>query len=220
MSKTVKIFFFQSLLPPPQPPLLRVEWWQSQGEGATYSSHGLNPTGPMDVSFSTQWGIIIIIFKSVMIDIIIILMIIIIIMTIPAQEMLYSLCAAMFILEQARPHEYIPSQLELCRKRIVVQVFWRHQRRGRETAPRERQVWETFEMLTTFESWEIFLFGDLLSVDLVDLPSGRHLRSWWWKVNTVVIITNIFNITNIIYAAQVSADVTFLSIPGLPTSRT
>ena len=67
----------------------------------------------MDVSFSTQWGIIIIIFKSVMIDIIIILMIIIIIMTILAQEMFYSLCAAIFIfiLEQARPHEYIPSQL-------------------------------------------------------------------------------------------------------------
>ena len=138
MSKTVRIFL-QSLLPP-QPPLLRVEWWQSQGEGATYSSHGLNPTGPMDVSFSTQWGIIIIIFKSVMIDIIIILKILITIITIPAQEMLYSLCAAIFILEHARPHEYIPSQLELCRKRIVVQVFWRHQRRGRETAPRERQV--------------------------------------------------------------------------------
>ena len=34
---------------------------------------------------------------------------------------------------------------------------------------------------------------------------------------SVVIIANI---TNIIYAAQVSADVTFLSIPGLPTSRT
>ena len=139
MCKTIRIFF-KSLLPPPQPPLLRVEWWQSQGEGATYSSRGLNPTGPMDVSFSTQWGIIIIIFKSVMIDIIIILKILITIITIPAQEMLYSLCAAMFILEQARPHEYIPSQLELCRKRIVVQVFWRHQRRGRETAPRERQV--------------------------------------------------------------------------------
>ena len=98
MSKTVKIFFFQSLLPPPQPPLLRVEWWQSQGEGATYSSRGLNPTGPMDVSFSTQWGIIIIIFKSVMIEIIIILKILITIITIPAQEMLYSLCAAIFIL--------------------------------------------------------------------------------------------------------------------------
>ena len=122
--------------------------------------------------------------------------------------MFYSLCAAIFIfiLEQARP------QLELCRWRIVVQVFWRHQRRGRETAPRERQVWETFEMLTTFASWETFLL-----VDLVDLPSGRHLWSWWWKVNTVVIIANI---ANIIYAAQVSADVSFLSIPGLPTSRT
>ena len=46
-----------------------------------------------------------------MIDIIIIHKILITIITIPAQEMLYSLCAAIFILEQARPHEYIPSQL-------------------------------------------------------------------------------------------------------------
>ena len=77
-----------------------------------------------------------------MIDFIIILIIIIITMTIPAQEMFYSLCGAIFIfiLEYIHEDVLVPSQLELCRKRIVVQVFWRHQRRGRETAPREQQV--------------------------------------------------------------------------------
>ena len=69
--------------------------------------------------------------------------------------------------------------------------------------------------------WELRDFPFLRS------PLSRSCRSSQWTSSMIMMMESqhcsgviIANITNIIYAAQVSADVTFLSIPGLPTSRT